>query len=122
VRYQKRNYAEAERGLRETIALQPDSGMAYVLLGQTQLKMNRGLEAIANMRRAVEVEPTEYRYKVIYGMVLASNGDCRTAITQFSQALQLRPGEACAQMAMDRCRAVENLPVSQAPLTAQPTH
>jgi protein O-mannosyl-transferase len=105
VQYQKQDYAAAERDLRQTIMVNPDSGLAYVLLGQTQLKTNRMPEALSSIRRGVELLPQEYRFHVIYGISLEMSGDCPSAMIQFSTALTLQPGDEVSQRELDHCRA-----------------
>ena len=91
--YQMQDYIAAEKDLQKTLTLNPRSGIAYILLGQSQLKTNQISAALGSMKEAVELLPMEYRFRTIYGSVLEATGDCRAAMAQFVTALMLHPGD-----------------------------
>jgi Flp pilus assembly protein TadD len=70
-----------------------------------QLKENRPREAEASLSRAVELNPWDAQFRTSYGIVLASNGNCAAAMTQFNAALSLSPDDALTQREIFRCRA-----------------
>lgn len=104
VDYQLQDYAGTERDLGQVTALNPDSGVAYILLGQAQIKSGRMPDALASIRRAVELSPGEYRFHIIYGAVLQASGDCSSAVAQFNAALTLAPGEGMARRGLAMCQ------------------
>ena len=105
VQYLKKQYGDAEETLRHSIAAGPYAGEPYVYLGMIQLKQDHPHDALANLHRAVELNPNDAHFHTSYGIVLEVNGDCPAATTQFEAALALNPGDGLTQREMFRCRA-----------------
>ena len=112
VLYAQHQLAQAVEYTRQSIALSPNNSDAYVSLGGMELKQGRRADAQQTMRQAVEKGPFSAPAHTSYGIVLAINGDCTGAVTQFEAALALNPGEGLTQRELARCRA------SLAPATA----
>ena len=75
-----------------------------------QLKQNLPADAVASFRRGVELSPNEPTFHTAYGIVLALNGDCTDAISQFEAALALDPHESIAGLQhVLHCRASGHL-------------
>lgn len=113
VHYQKQNYAAAVDDVQHTLAVNPSSGIAYVLLGQSQLKAGHIPEALTSMHEAVRLLPLEYRFHTIYGMILETAGDCSSAMSEFSTALALHPGDEITLREQDGCRTAISTPHSE---------
>jgi Flp pilus assembly protein TadD len=103
--YSKGEYPKAESYMVQAKELAPELADPYVFLGQIQLREHRVKEAQENLRLAVNLNPYSAQNHMIYGIVLASNGDCTGADQQFEAALALEPGDALTQRQMSRCRA-----------------
>lgn len=108
VQYIKKNYSKAEEYTRKAIFSNPYAADSYVSLGKIELKLDRPLDAANSFRRSVELNPYEPHFHTSYGIVLALNGDCNSAIAQFEAALALSPGDTITQMEMSRCRDSES--------------
>ena len=103
--YDRGEYQKAESYMLQARQLAPELADPYVFLGQIDLRQHRVKEAQENLRLAVNLNPYSAQNHTIYGIVLASNGDCVTADQQFEAALALEPGDALTQHQMSRCRA-----------------
>jgi Flp pilus assembly protein TadD len=103
--YSKGDYQKAESYMLQAKNLAPELADPYVFLGQIQLRQHRVKEAQESLRLAVNLNPYSAQNHTIYGIVLASNGDCVDADQQFEAALALEPGDALTQHQMSRCRA-----------------
>jgi protein O-mannosyl-transferase len=114
VKYFKKQYDNAEKNIRRSIALGPNAGEPYVYLGMIQLKEDHRKEALVSLRRAVELNPKEAHFLTSYGIVLEVNGDCPAAMSQFEAALALNPGDGLTEREVDRCRAAAARSGSQA--------
>jgi type IV pilus assembly protein PilF len=108
VHYSKGRFARAEEYLRQSIALNPTFPDPYVILGQIELKAGRRGDALNSTRRATELNPFNAQYHEIYGIMLASNGNCPDAMTQFKSAEVLEPGDFIVQREMFRCGSTAN--------------
>jgi Flp pilus assembly protein TadD len=103
--YSKGDYQKAESYMLQAKNLAPELADPFVFLGQIQLRQHRVKEAQESLRLAVNLNPYSAQNHTIYGIVLASNGDCVDADQQFEAALALEPGDALTQHQMSRCRA-----------------
>jgi tetratricopeptide (TPR) repeat protein len=103
--YGRGEYQKAESYMLEAKQLAPELADPYLFLGQIELRQHRVKEAQENLRLAVNLNPYSAQNHTIYGIVLASNGDCVNADQQFEAALALEPGDALTQRQMSRCRA-----------------
>ena len=113
--YVKKDFSRAEAFTRQAIQMNPSAADSFILLGQIQLQKKHAQEATISIHHAVELNPYEASYHTSYGIVLELNGDCTGAISQFKDALALRPGDALTQREMFRCRA--DLAKSKTPAT-----
>lgn len=59
--YNNGNYTDAEKSLRQVVALKPDKVDAYYYLANTYVKTNRNELAEANFLKAYELNPTDQR-------------------------------------------------------------
>ena len=100
----KNQIAQGVEYTQQAIAIYPNYSDAYVSLGAMELKQGRPADAQQSMRRAVEVGPYSAPAHTSYGIVLAMNGDCTQAMTQFEAALALNPDEGLTQREMALCR------------------
>ena len=95
---QKGKLAEAVRPLEQAIARYDRFSEAYNDLGVVYLKLNRLEEAEKVLRRAVELDATDYRPLANLGIVLAREQRYSEAIPFLSESLHLHPGLSEAEL------------------------
>lgn len=103
--YQQKDYPRAARWCRLAVVLAPRSGNAHALLAcslaeegirnQDRL-LDRLGEAVAEARRAVEVQPEAAGHRTAWGDFLFLEGDRDGAVTQYRAALRFCPWDATA--------------------------
>jgi tetratricopeptide (TPR) repeat protein len=106
IAYEQHNYPEAALWINKAIVANKNAPDAYVNLGLTDLRMNRLDDALGNMREAVQLRPNDPSLLYAYGVVLEAEGNCSMASDQFRQLLEIRPGEAYAQIQLTRCQQI----------------
>jgi tetratricopeptide (TPR) repeat protein len=82
---------------RTTIARNPDCWMAYSNLGTALLESGRKDEAIADLRRALELRPDLPDVQFDLANALLAEGDPRAAVPHYEEALRLQPDFPAAQ-------------------------
>jgi predicted Zn-dependent protease len=92
--------AVAEYHLRDAIATDPDSAVAWSNLGSTLRMLARPEEAIAAFQRALELDPSDYAPALNLGSLLVESGRAAEAIPVLESAAALRDedGSATAQL------------------------
>jgi protein O-mannosyl-transferase len=104
IAYKEHNYPEAEHWMTEAKVRNINAPDVYANLGLTELRMDRLDDALGNMRTAVQLRPNDPTFLFAYGVVLEAKGNCSMASDEFRQILDLRPGEAYAQIQLTRCQ------------------
>ena len=92
--------ADAERYLRQTVALAPDFVGAIIDLAQVLKDEGRFEEAISNFRRAIELEPGNVKAQFLLGSALAPSALTYEAIEAYQRALDLRPSHVGAHLGL----------------------
>ncbi|MDJ0958914.1 MAG: tetratricopeptide repeat protein [Arenicellales bacterium] len=85
--------AEAERVLVEAIAEMPEQASlrhSYALL---LIRQNKLKQAMKELKRAVELDPRNVRFRYVYGVALSSVGDLNNAITELESANAIYPAD-----------------------------
>jgi len=95
---QKGKLAEAVRPLEQAIARYDRFSEAYNDLGVVYLKLNRLKDAETALRRAVELDATDYRPLANLGIVLVREQRYSEAIPFLSESLHLHPGLSEAEL------------------------
>ncbi|MGA3179360.1 MAG: tetratricopeptide repeat protein [Verrucomicrobiota bacterium] len=90
-------YADAETLWRTTLARNPGCWMAYDNLGVTLFKKGHPEEALAQYRKAFEINPADKDLRNNMGAALFQTGQKEEAIAQYRQALELDPNNAEAR-------------------------
>jgi predicted CXXCH cytochrome family protein len=83
--------ADGENVLRLTLASAPQDAGLHHALGLTLVRLKRQEEAIAELRRAAELEPDRARYAYVYGVALHSAGRGPEAIAFLKESLARYP-------------------------------
>ncbi|PWU00929.1 MAG: hypothetical protein C5B53_03415 [Candidatus Melainabacteria bacterium] len=88
---QNGDLTEAEKYLRKAEAL--DSSLAYVHsnLSVVLLDQNKGEEALAQAKKAVEADGKQPIYHVVFGNALFATDNIKQAIGEYDAAVKLRP-------------------------------
>jgi Flp pilus assembly protein TadD len=82
---------DAERILRDTIALAPVAAAPHHALGLSLIRQKRYDDAIEELKRAAEFEPGQPRYAYVYAVALQSAGQISKARQILEQALSTSP-------------------------------
>ena len=89
--YQRNDYPAAERAFRASIALDPDSVLAYASLSQVLLRQDRGDEALQVLQDGLQVRRSSRLYSNL-GTALFARGDYPGAARAFEQAVSAKKG------------------------------
>jgi len=89
-------YADAETLWRATIARNPSAWMAYNNLAADLLKDGSVDEAIADARKAIELDPSDAEAHITLGEALLKEGRGAEGLAQYGVALQIEPGNPIA--------------------------
>jgi hypothetical protein len=76
----------------------------YLQLGLIDMKTNRPNEAVENLRRAVELQPTEATFRFSLGVALETAGKCDEARSAFEQTLAIDPTFPKARDQISQCK------------------
>jgi tetratricopeptide (TPR) repeat protein len=87
------------------LGAQPDSVRALVWRGETWLLLGRSRDALADYRKAVEVEPQEDEARLKVAELLLGFHQPEEASTHFTELLKRHPDRGEALFGLARCRA-----------------
>ncbi|MGH7744235.1 MAG: tetratricopeptide repeat protein [Candidatus Dormibacteria bacterium] len=93
---QARDYAAAERGFRDVIAIDPQSAPAYCNLGVLYAQTDRLDSAIEALQRASELTPGNPGISLDLGLVYYRKEEFAEAAPYFERVLQVDPGHVQA--------------------------
>ena len=94
--YSDGDFAQAERVCRQLISARPDSSDAHNVLGVTLARLGRMDEAVAALRRAIEINGQPASYHANLGEILRQAGRLDDASREIEQAIRLQPDNAQA--------------------------
>jgi protein O-mannosyl-transferase len=80
------------------IAVTKENAIAHINLGVALEQENRGPEALAEYRKAIEIEPNRFQARNNVANLLASMGLRDEAYREYQEALRLNPGAAVAHI------------------------
>ena len=83
-----------EEMLHRAIALAPRFASAYAMLGDVALRLGHGADGVAAVRRAVELQPTLFGYRLTLARVLGSSQQRDEALRAAREALELARTDA----------------------------
>jgi Flp pilus assembly protein TadD len=89
-----------ESVLRATIAASPQDAGLHHALGLTLTRLKRPDDALAELRRAAELEPDRARYAYVYAVGLHSYGHTSDATTVLKKSLSRHPADRDTLMAL----------------------
>ena len=104
-RARNRDYWSAERLWHDTVTKQPGNSRARVAYGAVLLEAGRAVDAEAELRAAIAIDPADGVACVRLGAALAQQGRMDEAIPQFERALVLRPDDLDAHRLLGQAYA-----------------
>ena len=90
------NFAQAEKVCRQLIAARPGNADAHNVLGVTLQALGRNEEAIASLKRAIELAPEAASIHANLGEILRQQGKTEEAAEALEQAVKLDPNNGQA--------------------------
>ena len=115
--YEMGLYPPAEGRFLEVERLFPTNADNYLQLGMVDIKTNRPEQAEENMRRAVELQPSETAFRFSLGVALEVEGKCDEARAEFTKTLAIDPSFPKAEEQMAKCNPKAALNRSPAGVT-----
>jgi len=94
--YSRRQYAQAERVCRQIIAARPANGDAHNILGVSLAGLGRTDDAVAELKRAIKINPQAPSYHANLGEILRQAGKLDEAADALQSAIKLDPNNAQA--------------------------
>jgi TolB-like protein len=85
------DFAGADAAYRRAIELKPDYAVARQWYAEYLTSVGRHQEALAEIRRALQLDPFSRSINLVYGQILMYSRDYDAAITQFNKLLELHP-------------------------------
>jgi len=98
-----RRYPDAERLVKQALALEPDHGRALTVLAQIEAKTGRQAEAIARFHSILEKDPFGFDAVFWLSVLYRGAGNHGEAVRFAQQAIELRPLEAHVQSNLGLC-------------------
>ncbi|MEE8487169.1 MAG: HEAT repeat domain-containing protein [Gemmatimonadota bacterium] len=92
--------AEGEILLREALTMAPDEAALHHALGLLLIRATRPDEAVMELARAAELDPSNARYPYIYAIALQSDGQIRRSLEILEQTLVSHPYDRDVLMAL----------------------
>ena len=87
-----RRWEEAKAAYQQAIAASPDSAFLYRELAIVEQRAGQPTEALANFRKAVELDAADARSLAGIGAILESQGDALGALSAYERARALDAG------------------------------
>lgn len=87
----RKQYAAAEKALREAARLAPESFEAHFYLGLSLQRQKNYAEAVTSFRRVTELDPTYAPAHYCLGECLRAQGDTEAALDALRQAVRYQP-------------------------------
>jgi TolB-like protein/DNA-binding winged helix-turn-helix (wHTH) protein/Tfp pilus assembly protein PilF len=85
------DFAGADAAFRRAIELKPDYAVARQWYAEYLATMGRHQEALAEIRRALQLDPFSLSINLVYGQILMYSRDYDAAIAQFNNLIELHP-------------------------------
>jgi tetratricopeptide (TPR) repeat protein len=97
---QRGNEAAAENPIRAALACDPESPAAHHALGLWQIRARRPDAALASLKNAVKLAPTNPRFAYVLAVALAGRGERDEAIHVLDELLREHPNDTDALQAL----------------------
>jgi predicted CXXCH cytochrome family protein len=97
---QRGDEAAAEHAIRAALTCNPQNAAAHHALGLWQVRAHQSSAALASLKKAVDLAPTDPRFSYVLAVAIAGSGDRNEAIRVLEGALTARPNDANALRAL----------------------
>ncbi|MEO6602774.1 MAG: tetratricopeptide repeat protein [Polyangiaceae bacterium] len=97
---QRGDEAAAERAIRAALACNPQNAAAHHALGLWQVRAHQPKAAIASLKKAVALLPSDPRFSYVLAVAVAGNGGRDEAIRILEVILKIHPNDANALQAL----------------------
>ena len=87
-------YRETAAAARQTLAVKPDYGFAYMPLGLSLKRLGQRAAALETLRKAVHCNPEYAELHLYLGEMLTEEGQASAARQQLEEAVQMAPPDA----------------------------
>jgi len=91
---QRGDEGAAERAIRAALVCNPQDAAAHHALGLWQVRAHRTEAAVASLKKAVELLPSDPRFSYVLAVALAGRGDREQAINILEATRKSRPNDA----------------------------
>jgi Flp pilus assembly protein TadD/predicted AlkP superfamily pyrophosphatase or phosphodiesterase len=95
-------YAEAESAFRQLTEIHPNDPNIHVNLAAALAHLERDQEALAELDRALELDPTHAKAFFNRGLLLERSGQPEAAAEQYRQTVRYEPGHTRARASLER--------------------
>lgn len=112
-------YAEAIPVLEQALALRQDSRI-YAVLAEAYFRLGKQAEATQNLERAQLAGADEFDLRALRAAILARQGFCQDAETNYAQVLAQEPASRLALQARHLCEGELAVPVPTTAMAATP--
>jgi tetratricopeptide (TPR) repeat protein len=92
IQLERNELEEAEKNIRQAIALAPDDAYAYSILGYVKFRQQKYDDALDYLSRAAKLDPENAEIQNYLGITLSNKGMRGPAETALRKAIQLKPG------------------------------
>lgn len=118
--YHLKQFAAAEKHLKQAVYLQPDYAQAYKMLGFLYLSMGRAGTAEDNVRKALSLDPDDESSWFLFGHLCLHFDDPKQALYCAERALSIDPSDVSA---LDlKARALAEMPEDKTSPKEQISH
>lgn len=98
--------AEAARGFRQLLKLNPQDVDALVDLSRLSIVLGQLTEAQVLLDRALRIEPAHARGNLVRGLLAEATGDASAAVNHYERAVQLAPQDYLGRFNLGRALGV----------------
>jgi len=107
--YNKKDYALAEQYYLDALKIEPKFINALLGLGQTYIAMGRIQEAVATLKKGVDIYPRFAQFYLELAKAYTLSRDYKKALAAYNKIAELVPGSPIAQEAERKAQGIRNL-------------
>jgi Tfp pilus assembly protein PilF len=107
--YNKKDYALAEKYYLDALKIEPKFINALLGLGQTYIALGRIPEAVATLKKAIDIYPRFAQLYLELAKAYTLSRDYKKALAAYNKIAELVPGSPIAQEAERKAQGIRNL-------------
>ena len=107
--YNKKEYALAEKFYLDALKIEPKFINALLGLSQTYIALGRIQEAVATLKKAIDIYPRFTQFYFELGIAYTLSRDYKKALAAYNKITELVPGSPIAQEAARKAQGIRNL-------------